>query len=152
VARCWAENGDPELFLNAAGHAMTRSRFEYILSKHASQVSPLLDQIDEPIGQVIADSAHDGSPTYQTIAVHSGGIEAMIPPRSTAVPSGKPGLPTQRDSQLAMIAEQGRLGLPALPELPGQSPFCSQGAAGIILSIGIGNAAARHYEPDICDW
>jgi integrase/recombinase XerD len=28
--------GDPELFLNAAGHAMTRSGFEYILSKHAT--------------------------------------------------------------------------------------------------------------------
>lgn len=30
------KNGDPELFLNAAGHAMTRSGFEYILSKHAA--------------------------------------------------------------------------------------------------------------------
>ena len=30
------KNGDPELFLNAAGHAMTRSGFEYILSKHAT--------------------------------------------------------------------------------------------------------------------
>ena len=30
------KSGDPELFLNAAGHAMTRSGFEYILSKHAT--------------------------------------------------------------------------------------------------------------------
>jgi site-specific recombinase XerD len=30
------KNGEPELFLNAAGHAMTRSGFEYILSKHAA--------------------------------------------------------------------------------------------------------------------
>ena len=30
------KTGDPELFLNAAGHAMTRSGFEYILSKHAA--------------------------------------------------------------------------------------------------------------------
>ncbi|MDG4601433.1 MAG: tyrosine-type recombinase/integrase [Defluviicoccus sp.] len=28
-------NGDPELFLNAAGRAMTRAGFEYILTKHA---------------------------------------------------------------------------------------------------------------------
>jgi hypothetical protein len=33
----------------------------------------------------------------------------VIPPRSTAVPSGEEGLPTQRDRHLAMIAEQGRL-------------------------------------------
>ena len=29
-------NGDPELFLNAAGHAMTRAGFEYILAKHVA--------------------------------------------------------------------------------------------------------------------
>jgi hypothetical protein len=74
-----------------------------------SQVGPLLDQIDERIGQVTADGAYDGSPTYQTIAAHSDGIEVVIPPRSTAVPSGEPGPLTQRDSHLAMIAEQGRL-------------------------------------------
>jgi Transposase DDE domain len=73
-----------------------------------SQVGPLLDQIDEPIGQVTADGAYDGSPTYQTIAAHSDGIEVVIPPRSTAVPGGE-GQPTQRDRHLAMIAEQGRL-------------------------------------------
>jgi hypothetical protein len=33
----------------------------------------------------------------------------VIPPRSTAVPNGEPGPPTQRDRHLAMIAEQGRL-------------------------------------------
>jgi site-specific recombinase XerD len=29
-------DGDPELFHNAAGHAMTRSGFEYILTKHVT--------------------------------------------------------------------------------------------------------------------
>ncbi len=33
----------------------------------------------------------------------------VIPPRSTAVPSGETGVLTQRDRHLAMIAEQGRL-------------------------------------------
>jgi hypothetical protein len=73
-----------------------------------SQVAPLLDQVDDPIGQVTADGAYDGVPTYQTIAAHGDGIEVVIPPRSTSIPSGE-GPPTQRDRHLAMIAEQGRL-------------------------------------------
>jgi transposase len=74
-----------------------------------SQVAPLLDQIDGPIGRVMADGAYDGAPTYQTIAAHGDDIEVVIPPRSTAVSSGEPGPPTQRDRHLAMITDQGRL-------------------------------------------
>jgi hypothetical protein len=74
-----------------------------------SQVGLLLDQIDDPIVQVTADGAYDGAPTYQTIAAHGDEIEVVIPPRSTAVTSGEPGRPAQRDCHLAMIAEQGRL-------------------------------------------
>jgi hypothetical protein len=58
-----------------------------------SQVGPLLDQIDDPIAQVTADGAYDGTPTYQTIARHGDGIKMVIPPRSTAVPSSEPGFP-----------------------------------------------------------
>src|ERR1700712_1568167 len=74
-----------------------------------SQVGPLLDQIDDPSVQVTADGAYDGAPTYQTIAAHGDEIKVVIPPRPTAVPSGEPGPPPQRDRHLAMIAEQGRL-------------------------------------------
>ena len=78
-----------------------------------SQVGLLLDQIDAqidaPIGRVTADGAYDGTPTYQTIAAHGDEIEVVIPPRSTAVASGEPGVPTQRDRHLAMIEEQGRM-------------------------------------------
>src|SRR3954465_5929273 len=74
-----------------------------------SQVGPLLAQIDDPIVQVTADGAYDGAPIYQMIAAHGDGIEVVIPPRATAVPSGKEGSPPQRDRHLAMIAEQGRL-------------------------------------------
>ncbi len=74
-----------------------------------SQVGPLPDQIDDLIVQVTADGAYDGAPTYQTIAAHGDEIEVVIPPRSTAVLSGEPGPPTQRDRHLAMIAEHGRL-------------------------------------------
>jgi len=73
------------------------------------QVAPLLDQIDDPIARVTADGAYDGAPTYQAVAAYGDGIKVVIPPRSTAVPSGDPGVPTQRDRHLAMIAEQGRL-------------------------------------------
>jgi hypothetical protein len=74
-----------------------------------SRVGPLLDQTDSPIIQVTADGAYDGAPTYQTIAAHGGGIEVVIPPRSTAARSGELDTPTQRDRHLALIAEQGRL-------------------------------------------
>ena len=74
-----------------------------------SQVGLLLDQIDEPIVRVTADGAYDGAPTYQTIAAHGDGIDVVIPPRSTAVASGEPGPPTQRDRHLAMITDHGRL-------------------------------------------
>jgi hypothetical protein len=74
-----------------------------------SQVGPLLDQIDGPIGRVTADGAYDGDPTYQIIAAHGDGIEAVIPPRSTAVLGGEADPPTQRDCHLAMITQHGRL-------------------------------------------
>jgi hypothetical protein len=74
-----------------------------------SQVASLLDEIDDPIGKVTADGAYDGAPTYQTIAAYDDQIEVVIPPRSTAIPSGEPGPPTQRDCHLAMIEEHGRL-------------------------------------------
>ena len=74
-----------------------------------SQVGPLLDQIDKPIGQVTADGAYDGDPTYQTIATHGDDIAVVIPPRTTAVSSGELDAPTQRDRHLAMITKQGRL-------------------------------------------
>jgi hypothetical protein len=73
-----------------------------------SQMAPLLDQIDGRIGRVTADGAYDGAPTYETIAAHGDGI-AVIPPRSTAIPSGEVGSPTQRDRHLKMISERGRL-------------------------------------------
>jgi len=71
-----------------------------------SQVGPLLDPVDDPMVQVTADGAYDGAPTDQTIAAHGDAIGVVIPPRSTAVPSGEPGVPTQRDRHLAMIAQR----------------------------------------------
>jgi hypothetical protein len=53
-----------------------------------SQVAPLLDQIDNPNGQVTADGAYDGAPTYQTIAQHGDRIEVVIPPARRSSPAG----------------------------------------------------------------
>ena len=48
------------------------------------QVAPLLDQIDDPIGQVTADGAYDGAPTYQTIAQHGDGMRHFPRPNRVA--------------------------------------------------------------------
>ena len=74
-----------------------------------SQVAPLLDQIDSGIARVTADGAYDGAPTYEAIAARGDDIEIVIPPRSTAVPSGELGPFAQRDRHLEMITGRGRL-------------------------------------------
>ena len=51
----------------------------------ASQVEPLLDQIDGPIGQFTADGAYDGKPTYDAVTSHSADATVVIPPRANAV-------------------------------------------------------------------
>jgi hypothetical protein len=60
------------------------------------QVVSLPDQIEGEIAKVMADGAYDGAPTDETIAAHGDDIEVVIPPRSTAAPSGATGPPTQR--------------------------------------------------------
>ena len=82
------------LAVNAASGVIVAQTLTDQDTDDPSQVGPLLDQIDDPIGRVTADG---GAPTYQTIAACGDGIEVVIPPRSTAVPSGDPGVPTQRD-------------------------------------------------------
>ena len=75
-----------------------------------SQVGPLLDQIEHKIGQVTADGAYDGEPTYETIAQRDPKIEVVIPPRATAQPSAQFETdPTMRDTHLLMIQSLGRL-------------------------------------------
>src|SRR5450830_1013274 len=75
-----------------------------------SQVGPLLDQIEHEIGQVMADGAYDGEPTYETIAQRDPQIEVVIPPRVTAQPSAQFETdPTMRDTHLLMIQSLGRL-------------------------------------------
>jgi hypothetical protein len=78
-----------------------------------SQLAPLLDRIAGGMVRVMADGAYDGTPTYQSISIHGDGIDVVILPHSTAVPSGELGPPAKRDRHLTMITEQGRLAWPA---------------------------------------
>lgn len=75
----------------------------------ASQVEPLLDQIDRPIGQFTADGAYDGEPTYDAVARHSGDAAIVIPPRTNALERSDSHPPGQRDRHIAAINADGRM-------------------------------------------
>src|SRR5215208_818935 len=75
----------------------------------ASQVGPLLDQVEDPVASFTADGAYDQESVYADVAERHPGADVVVPPRSTAVPSATAETaPTQRDRQL--IAEKGRMG------------------------------------------
>jgi transposase len=75
-----------------------------------SQVELLLDQIGQEIGQVTADGAYDGEPTYEVIAQRDPMIDVVIPPRVTAQPSTQfETTPSKRDTHLLLIQSLGRL-------------------------------------------
>jgi hypothetical protein len=66
----------------------------------ASQVEPLLDQVDVPVGQFTADGAYDGKPTYDAVSNHSADAVIVIPPRANAVE----GSDTEPSSQRTVIS------------------------------------------------
>lgn len=74
-----------------------------------SQVAPLLDQIDGPIGQFTADGAYDGKPTYDAVIDHSAAAAIVIPPRANAVEPTDDRPPGQRDQHIAAIGRGGRM-------------------------------------------
>ena len=78
----------------------------------ASQVGPLLDQVTAgAVASFTADGAYDQSSTYDDVAECYPDAAVVVPPRSTAVPSGTAeSAPTQRDRHLRLIAEHGRMG------------------------------------------
>ena len=51
----------------------------------ASQVEPLLDQIDMPIAQFTADGTYDGSPTDEAVTRQDPEAALAIPPRACAL-------------------------------------------------------------------
>src|SRR3954453_6423775 len=76
----------------------------------ASQVGPLLDQVDGPIASFTGDGADDQDGVYASVAERHPGADVVVPLRSTAVPSATAETaPTQRDRHLELIAEKGRM-------------------------------------------
>lgn len=75
----------------------------------ASQVEPLLDEIDRPIGRFTADGAYDGEPTYDAVGRHSADAVVVIPPRSNAIDSTQTGIASQRDRHIEAIKADGRM-------------------------------------------
>ncbi|MEQ1954645.1 IS5 family transposase [Mesorhizobium sp. CN2-181] len=75
----------------------------------ASQVEPLLDQVDVSIGQFTADGAYDGKPTYDTVSNHTAGAAVVIPPRANAVEGSDTRPSSQRSRHIAAINMDGRM-------------------------------------------
>jgi Transposase DDE domain len=74
-----------------------------------SQAAPLLNQIECRIARVTADGAYDGAPNLRHHCGARDDIQIVIPPRSTAVLSGEQGPLEQRDRNIEVITEKGRL-------------------------------------------
>lgn len=75
----------------------------------ASQVEPLVDQIDTPISQFTADGAYDGEPTYNAVTRHSPEVAVVIPPRANALERPHSDCQSQRDRHIAAISADGRM-------------------------------------------
>ena len=75
----------------------------------ASQVEPLLDQIDMPIGKFTADGAYDGEPTYDAVTRHTADAEVVIPPRANALERQRDDPTNQRIQHIAAINADGRM-------------------------------------------
>ena len=77
----------------------------------ASQVGPLLDQMEGPVVSFTGDGAYDQDSVDRTVLDRDPETAIIVPPRSTAVPSETAETePTQRDRHLQCIAEKGRMG------------------------------------------
>lgn len=74
-----------------------------------SQLEPLLDQIDDEIGQLTGNGAYDGDPSYDAVLRHSAGARVVIPPRSNAVERPNVQASCQRDDHIVSIQIDGLL-------------------------------------------
>ena len=76
----------------------------------ASQVGPLLDQVDGTIASCTADDAYDQDGVYGEVAARHPEASVIVPPRSNAVPSETAQTaPTNLDRHPQSIAERGRM-------------------------------------------
>src|SRR4051794_31945221 len=76
----------------------------------ASQVGPLLGQIDGSVASVTGDGAYDRDDVYAEVAARHPAAAVVVPPRANAVPSdAAETAPTRRDRHLQAITEHGRI-------------------------------------------
>jgi hypothetical protein len=74
-----------------------------------SHVGPSLGQVARPVASFTGDGAYDQDSVYSAVADRQPEAAVIVPPRSTAVPSGTATTkPTERDRHLQRIAEKGR--------------------------------------------
>ena len=76
-------------------------------SSDISQLTALLDQIDQSIARFTADGAYDSDETYRSVRRHSSGVSILIPPRARQLPANIYGPPDQRAWHSQTIAEHG---------------------------------------------
>ena len=76
----------------------------------ASQVGPLLDQVNSRVASFTADGAYDQDGVYGEVVSRHPEASVVVPPRSSGVPSDTAQTaPTMRDRHLQTIAERGRV-------------------------------------------
>ena len=68
----------------------------------------LLDQVEDAVGSVTADGAHDGDAIYDEVLLRHPAARAINPPRLTVILSDAGTM--QRDEHIRSIARRGRLG------------------------------------------
>jgi hypothetical protein len=77
----------------------------------ASQVGPLLDQLDAPLASFTGDGAYDQDSLYRAVTDRDPDALVIVPPRAAAVLSETAETkPPQRDQHLQDIADKGRIG------------------------------------------
>lgn len=76
-----------------------------------SQADALLGQVEGPVASFIGDGAYGRDDVCAGAAARHPDADAVVPPRSNAVPSDTAGTaPTRRDAHPRLIAERGRMG------------------------------------------
>ena len=77
----------------------------------ASEVGPLLEQVEGPLASFVADGAYDQVSVYNTVTGRDPEAAVIVPPRSAATLSETAETePTQRDCHLQSLAEKGKIG------------------------------------------
>jgi len=77
----------------------------------STEVPKLLDEIEDPIDELLGDGAYDGQPVYDRVEGHGSGGDGRVtvPPRSNATLSlMADSNPTKRDGHVRFIDQHGR--------------------------------------------